>query len=209
MLLFRPRCSEVQSLPGPLIFPKERRRLWRRWTLNWFGSRYQSTAVRSALNRRIWCRKAGPGEGPRSHSIHERLWVHPRLQNAVSPEAGNRLQGEHRRCCAGHFCCTNISASACVTRGHTVPGWWSVGKQPYGNGGSGCAVHVEHNAGQHRGVEFGLHQTSRPVFQRSDAENCNGRRQQSKLPCLANRSRQWELHSSSWDTTMSRVSILR
>jgi patatin-like phospholipase/acyl hydrolase len=34
---------------GPLIFPKERRRLWRQWTLNWFGSRYQSTALRSAL----------------------------------------------------------------------------------------------------------------------------------------------------------------
>src|SRR5580765_1488551 len=34
---------------GPMIFPKERRRLWRRWTLDWFGSRYQSTALRSAL----------------------------------------------------------------------------------------------------------------------------------------------------------------
>jgi len=35
---------------GPSIFPKERRRLWRRWTLNWFGSKYQSTALSSALN---------------------------------------------------------------------------------------------------------------------------------------------------------------
>jgi patatin-like phospholipase/acyl hydrolase len=34
---------------GPSIFPKERRRLWRKWTLNWFKSRYQSTALRSAL----------------------------------------------------------------------------------------------------------------------------------------------------------------
>jgi patatin-like phospholipase/acyl hydrolase len=35
---------------GPAIFPRERRRLWRRWTLNWFDSKYQSTALRSALD---------------------------------------------------------------------------------------------------------------------------------------------------------------
>lgn len=35
---------------GPAIFPKERRRLWRRWTLNWIDSKYQSTALRCALN---------------------------------------------------------------------------------------------------------------------------------------------------------------
>jgi patatin-like phospholipase/acyl hydrolase len=34
---------------GPLIFPKEQGRFWRRWTVNWFGSLYQSTALRSAL----------------------------------------------------------------------------------------------------------------------------------------------------------------